>query len=84
MYSWLPGIWEERDKQMKHRGVYVVTLVPLLSRVPVWAVACQTSLPYIISRSLLKLMFIESVMPSNNLILCHPFLLLSQHHGVFQ
>ena len=28
------------------------------------------------SRSLLKLMFIESVMPSNHLILCHPHLLL--------
>ena len=69
---------------MKHRGVYDVTVVQLLSGVPAWAVACQTSLPYIISRSLLKLMFIESVMPSNNLILCHPFLLLSQYHGVFQ
>ena len=28
------------------------------------------------SQSLLKLMFIQSVMPSNHLILCHPFLLL--------
>ena len=31
---------------------------------------------FTISQSLLKLMFIESVMPSNPLILCHPFLLL--------
>ena len=32
-------------------------------------------LPFTISRSLLKLMSIESVMPSNRLILCHPLLL---------
>ena len=36
------------------------------------------------SRSLLKLMSIESVMPSNHLILCRPLLLnLSQHLGLF-
>ena len=33
----------------------------------------QTSLCFLISRSLLKLMSLESVMPSNHLILCHPF-----------
>ena len=37
--------------------------------------ACQVSLSFTISRSLLKLMSIESVMPSNHLILCHPLLL---------
>ena len=42
-----------------------------------WAAACQASLPFTISWSLLKLMSIESVMPSNRLILCHPLLLLS-------
>ena len=36
----------------------------------------QTSLPFTISPSLLKLMSIESVMPSNHLILFHPLLLL--------
>ena len=36
----------------------------------------QASLPLTISWSLLKLMSIESVMPSNHLILCHPLLLL--------
>ena len=41
-----------------------------------WTVACQTSLSFTVSQSLLKLMFIESVMPSNHLILCHPLLLL--------
>ena len=53
-------------------------MVQLLSCVPAfvtpWTSACQASLS--ISQSLLKLMFIESVMPSNHLILCHPLLLL--------
>ena len=40
-------------------------------------VACQVSLPFTISRSLLKLKAIELVMPSNHLILCHPLLLPS-------
>ena len=38
--------------------------------------ACQASLSFTISQSLLKLMSIESVMPSNHLILCRPRLLL--------
>ena len=41
-----------------------------------WTAACQASLSFTISRSLLKLMFIESVMPSNHLIFCHPLFLL--------
>ena len=36
----------------------------------------QASLSFTISQSLLKLMAIKSVMPSNQLILCHPLLLL--------
>ena len=39
--------------------------------------ARQASLFITNSRSLLKLLSIESVMPSNHLILCHPLLLLS-------
>ena len=42
-----------------------------------WTAAGQASLSIIISQSLLKLMFIESVMPSNHLILCHHLLLPS-------
>ena len=42
-----------------------------------WTVACQASLSFIISSSLLTLMSIESVMPSNHRILCCPLLLLS-------
>ena len=41
-----------------------------------WTAACQTSLSTTNSRSLLRLMSIKSVMPSNHLILCHPLLLL--------
>ena len=38
-----------------------------------WTAARQASLSFTISWSLLKLMSIESMMPSNHLILCHPF-----------
>ena len=41
-----------------------------------WTAACQASLSITSSQSLLKLMFIESVMPSNHLILRHPLFLL--------
>ena len=41
-----------------------------------WITACQASLSITNSQSSLKLMSIESVMPSSHLILCHPLLLL--------
>ena len=41
-----------------------------------WTAACQASLSITNSRSLLRLMSIELVMPSNHLILCLPLLLL--------
>ena len=41
-----------------------------------WTAACQASLSITSSRSLLKLMSIKLVMPSNHLIFCHPLLLL--------
>ena len=44
--------------------------------VTLWTVACQASLPITSSRSPPKPMSIESVMPSNHLILCCPLLLL--------
>ena len=40
-----------------------------------WTAACQASLSTTISQSLLKFVSIESVMLTNQLILCHPFLL---------
>ena len=58
----------------------MVIVVQSLSRVRLfatpWNAALQASLSFTISRSLLKLMSIESVMPSNHLILCRPLLLL--------
>ena len=42
-----------------------------------WTAPCQAPLPFTISQSLLKLISIELVMPSNYLILCHPLLLPS-------
>ena len=42
-----------------------------------WTVACQASLSITNSQSLLKIISIKSVMPSNHLILCCPILLLS-------
>ena len=58
----------------------IVVAVQLLSRVWLfatpWITAHQASLSFTNSWSLLKLMSIESVMPSNHLILCHPLLLL--------
>ena len=42
-----------------------------------WTAAFQASLSITNSRSLLKLMSIESVMPPSHLILCHPLILLS-------
>ena len=41
-----------------------------------WTVAYQAFLSFTNSQSLIKLMSIESVMPSSHLILCHPLLLL--------
>ena len=58
----------------------VLSSVHLLSRVWLfvtpWTTACQASLSFTNSWSLPKLMSIESVMPSNHLILCQPLLLL--------
>ena len=56
-------------------GVQPLICVPLF--VTLWTATCQTSLYFTIFRSLLKLMSIELVMPSNHLILCCPLLLLS-------
>jgi len=58
----------------------IVALVQLLSHVQLfvtpWTAICQASLSFTISQSLLKLMSIKSVIPSNHLILCHLLLFL--------
>ena len=57
-----------------------ISSVQSLSRVQLfaspWTAAHQASLSITYSQSFLKLMYIESVMPSNQLIFCHPLLLL--------
>ena len=61
------------------KNIRKISSVQLLIRVQLfatlWTAACQASLSITNSRSLLKLMSIELVMPSNPLILCHPLLL---------
>ena len=58
----------------------IFSSVQLLSHVQFfatpWTAACQAPLSITNSQSLPKLMSIESMMPSNHLILCHPLLLL--------
>ena len=58
-----------------------VVVVQSLSRVPLfgtsWTAACEASVSFTISQSLLKLMSIESVILSNHLILCCYLLFLS-------
>ena len=51
-------------------------IVQLLLFVSSWTAACQSSLSFTSSWSLLKFMSIESMMLSSHLILCHPLLLL--------
>ena len=66
--------------QRSNIGVRVFSSVQSLIHVRLfvtpWTAACQASLSITSSQSLLKLMSIESVMPSNHLILCLPLLLL--------
>ena len=63
-----------------YKKLYCKPSVQLLSHVWLfatpWTAARQTSLSITNSPSMLKLMSIKSVMPSNHLILCHPLLFL--------
>ena len=68
-------------KMTQHgRGKLIRVVVQSLSHIQLfatpWTATHQASLFFIISQSLLKFMFIESVLPSNHLILCCPLLLL--------
>ena len=58
--------WESSVQSLSHVWLFVT----------LWTAACQVSLSISTSLSLLKLMSIESVMPSNRLSLCCPLLLL--------
>ena len=61
-------------------GMWYIVVVQSLSHVRLfvtpWTAVHQASLFFTISQSLLRLISIKSVMPSNHLILCHPLLLL--------
>ena len=65
------------DPALRHKAVAVQSLSRVRLCAAPWTAAHQASLSITISQSLLKLMSIESVMPSNHLILCHPLLLPS-------
>ena len=60
--------------------LFLLSSVQSLSRVQhfvtPWTAACQASLSFTTSRSLVKLMSIALVMPSNHLIPCHPLFFL--------
>ena len=75
----IDSIFKSRDVTLPTK-VHLVSSVQLLSRVQLfvtlWTAAGQAFLSFTISQSSLKLMFIEWVMPSNHLTLCHPLLLL--------
>ena len=79
---WKSCFFSPSVSQSVHSLSYVLRIssVQLLSRVWLfatpWTAAHQASLSIINSLSLLKLISIESVMPSNHLILCWPLLLL--------
>ena len=68
----------KKKKKLSFILFSIFSSVQSLSRVCVtpWTAACQASLSITNSRSLLKLMSVESVMPSNHLILCRPLLLM--------
>ena len=85
-----PGLKKKLKKKKKRKRKIILyislffceifMLVHLLSRVPFfvipWTAACQASLSFTLSQSLLKLTSTEFVMLSHHLIFCHRFLLL--------
>ena len=72
--------WKMDSYPLSHQGNLSLSSVQSLSCVQLfatpWTTACQASLSITNSQSLPKLMSIESVMPSNHLILCRPLLFL--------
>ena len=66
---------KEYEKEYQFSSVQSLSRVRLFATT--WIAARQASLSITNSRSSLKLMSIESVMPSSHLILCHPLLLLA-------
>ena len=88
--SWVQSFrfakWKDLEICFKLMWIYLLwtvllKMVQLFSHVPLlatpWTAACQASLSITNSWSLLELMSIDSVMPSNHIILCRPLLLTS-------
>ena len=78
-------------KYIQYNEIIFVAVIQSLSHVQLfvtlWTAACQASPSFTISWSLLKLMSIESVMPSYHLFLCHtlsPVFNLCHHQDLFQ
>ena len=71
------SIWATRETLYMFHFSSVQSLSHIQLFATPWTAACQASLSITNSGSLLKLMSIESVMPSNHLILCCPLLLPS-------
>ena len=72
LYIWI--LWIHILLKLQFSSIQSLSHVQLFGTP--WTTARQASLSITNSRSLLKLMSIELVMPSNQLILCHPLLLL--------
>ena len=68
------GPWKGLQSALRFSAVQSLSHVQLF--LTPWTAACQPSLLITNSQNLPKLMSIESVMPFNHLIFCHPFLLL--------
>ena len=68
-------LWGQKWENAAAAFISVQLLSYVLLFATPWTTAHQASLPITNSRSLLRLMSIESVMPSNHLIFCHPLLL---------
>ena len=66
--------WWGYSKQASHTVLSVQSLSRVQLFATPWTAARQASLSTTNSQSLLKLMLVESVMPSNHLILCHPLI----------
>ena len=68
------SFWRCCFTQFMYLCYYLITVVS--DSLTPWTAALQASLSFTISQSLFKLTSIESVMPSNHLILCHYYVLL--------
>ena len=85
VFNSLSLYWSLRKRELYTELPFWVSSVQPLNHVWLfatpWTAACQASLSITSSQSLHKLMSIESVMPSNCLILCRPLLFISGSVG---